>query len=108
MRITCRWELTDGRLWPATSGRSGIKKRASATTGLKVDNSVHIFNKNTGENYLTWGDPHLQVDGQQAFDFWGTTTLALEDGTKVTIETTPWVNNSAMTLSSKVIITNAD
>ena len=72
------------------------------------DNSVHIFNKNTGENYLAWGDPHMQVDGQQAFDFWGTTTLALEDGTKVTIETTPWANNPAMTLSSKVTITNGD
>ena len=72
------------------------------------DNSVHIFNKNTGENYLAWGDPHMQVDGQQAFDFWGTTTLALEDGTKVTIETTPWANNPAMTLASKVTITNAD
>ena len=72
------------------------------------DNSVHIFNKNTGENYLAWGDPHMQVDGQQAFDFWGTTTLALEDGTKVTIETTPWVNNPQMTLSSKVTITNGD
>ncbi len=72
------------------------------------DNSVNIFNKNTGENYLAWDDPHMQVDGQQAFDFWGTTTLALEDGTKVTIETTPWANNPAMTLSSKVTITNAD
>ena len=72
------------------------------------DNSVNIFNKNTGENYLAWGDPHMQVDGQQAFDFWGTTTLALEDGTKVTIETTPWANNPEMTLASKVTITNGD
>ena len=72
------------------------------------DNSVNIFNKNTGESYLAWGDPHMQVDGQQAFDFWGTTTLALDDGTKVTIETTPWANNPAMTLASKVTITNAD
>ncbi|HEV8692409.1 MAG TPA: DUF1521 domain-containing protein, partial [Ideonella sp.] len=32
----------------------------------------------------------------------------LEDGTKVTIETTPWANNPNMTLSSKVTITNGD
>ncbi len=72
------------------------------------DNRVHIFNKNTGEDYLAWGDPHMQVDGKQAFDFWGTTTLSLDDGTKVTIETTPWANNPSMTLCSKVTITNGD
>src|SRR5687768_7833561 len=48
------------------------------------DNTVSIFNKNTGESYLAWGDPHMNIDGQHAFDFWGTTTLALDDGTKVT------------------------
>jgi hypothetical protein len=72
------------------------------------DNTVNIFNKNTGESYLAWGDPHMAVDGEQAFDFWGTTTLALDDGTKVTIETTPWVGNPEMTLSSKVTITSGD
>jgi hypothetical protein len=72
------------------------------------DNSVNICNKNTGENYLAWGDPHMQVDGQQAFDFWGTTTLSLDDGTKLTIQTTPWANDPSMTLSSKVTITNGD
>lgn len=72
------------------------------------DNTVNIFNKNTGESYLAWGDPHMNVDGQHAFDFWGTTTLSLDDGTKVTIETTPWQNNPEMTLSSKVTITSGD
>ncbi len=72
------------------------------------DNSVKIHNKHTGETYEAWGDPHMKVDGQQAFDFWGTTTLALEDGTKVTIETTPFAQNNAMTLSSQVTITNGD
>jgi len=72
------------------------------------DNTVTIFNKHTGESYQAWGDPHMNVDGQHAFDFWGTTTLQLDDGTKVTIETTPWANNPAMTLSSKVTITNGD
>jgi hypothetical protein len=72
------------------------------------NNTVTIHNKNTGETYQAWGDPHMNVDGQHAFDFWGTTTLQLDDGTKVTIETTPWANNPEMTLSSKVTITNGD
>jgi hypothetical protein len=72
------------------------------------DNTVNIFNKNTGETYQAWGDPHMNVDGQHAFDFWGTTTLALDDGTKLTIETTPWQGNPEMTVSSKVTITSGD
>jgi hypothetical protein len=70
------------------------------------NNEVIIHNKNTGETYRAWGDPHFEVDGKHAFDFWGTTTFALDDGTKVTIETTPWGNNPEMTLSSKVTISN--
>lgn len=72
------------------------------------DNTVNIFNKKTGETYNIWGDPHVNIDGQHAFDFWGTTTFKLEDGTKVTIETTPWNANNGMTLASKVTITNGD
>ncbi|MBL8277401.1 MAG: DUF1521 domain-containing protein [Pelomonas sp.] len=70
------------------------------------NNTVNIFNKKTGENYNIWGDPHVNIDGQHAFDFWGTTTFKLEDGTKVTIETVPAGNN--MTLASTVAITNGD
>lgn len=72
------------------------------------DNQVLIHNKNTGETYRAWGDPHMEIDGRHAFDFWGTTTFMLDDGTKVTIETTPWGNNPEATLSSKVTITNGD
>lgn len=70
------------------------------------NNTVNIFNKKTGENYNIWGDPHVNIDGQHAFDFWGTTTFALEDGTKVTIETVPAGNG--MTLASTVAITSGD
>jgi hypothetical protein len=72
------------------------------------DNSVNIFNKNTGETYHVWGDPHVNIDGKHTFDFWGTTTFQLDDGTKVTINTTPWKNDPSQTLSSKVTITNGD
>lgn len=70
------------------------------------DNTVHIHNKKTGEDYLVHGDPHVNVDGQHAFDFWGTTTFNLDDGTKLTINTTDAGNG--MTLASKVTITNGD
>lgn len=72
------------------------------------NNTVTINNKHTGETYQAWGDPHMKVDGQQDFDFWGKTTFALEDGTKVTIDTTPNKDNPSTTLSSKVTITNGD
>jgi hypothetical protein len=72
------------------------------------NNQVNIYNKRTGETYQVWGDPHVNVDGQHAFDFWGTTTFKLDDGTKVTIQTTPWAHNPNATLASKVTITNGD
>lgn len=72
------------------------------------NNQVRIANKATGEDYRIWGDPHVEIDGKHAFDFWGTTTFALDDGTKVTIETTPWQGDANATVSSKVTITNED
>lgn len=72
------------------------------------DNEVNIVNKHTGEHYQVWGDPHVNIDGKHAFDFWGTTTFSLDDGTKVTIETTPWKDDSKATIASKVTITNGD
>jgi len=72
------------------------------------NNEVVIHNKETNETYRIWGDPHVQVDGKQAFDFWGTTTFELEDGTKVTIDTTPAEGHKGATLSSEVTITNGD
>jgi Domain of Unknown Function (DUF1521) len=79
--------------------------RISANEG----GTVNIFNKNTGETYQAWGDPHMKIDGQQAFDFWGTTTLSLDDGTKVTIDTTPWKGgNNGATITSKVTITDGN
>ena len=69
---------------------------------------VITTNKNTGETYRVWGDPHVQIDGQHAFDFWGTTTFVLDDGTKITMQTTPWAGNEDMTVASKVTITDGD
>jgi hypothetical protein len=70
------------------------------------NNTVTITNKQTGAVYQAAGDPHVSVNGQHQFDFWGTTTFNLDDGTKVTIQTTPYAANPNADLSSKVTITN--
>jgi hypothetical protein len=70
------------------------------------NNTVTITNKQTGAVYQASGDPHVSVNGQHQFDFWGTTTFNRDDGTKVTIHTTPWTANPNADLSSKVTITN--
>ena len=69
------------------------------------NNEVMIHNKATGENYRIWGDPHVEVDGKHAFDFWGQTTFVLDDGTRVTIATTPWnEGHNGATVASQVTI----
>ncbi|MFC3716886.1 DUF1521 domain-containing protein [Luteimonas soli] len=69
------------------------------------NNEVTIFNKQTGENYRIWGDPHVEIDGKHAFDFWGNTTFVLDDGTRVSIATTPWdKGNNGATVASQVVI----
>lgn len=66
---------------------------------------IEIFNANTGEHTRIWGDPHVDVDGKRVFDFWGTTTFTLENGTKITINTEPWGNNPNAYVASQVVIT---
>ncbi len=72
------------------------------------DNTVNIVDKKTGDTTKIWGDPHVDVNGKHAFDFWGKTTFSLKDGTKITIDTTPFKDNPKMTLASQVTITNGD
>jgi hypothetical protein len=66
---------------------------------------INVTNKQTGEAYRVWGDPHVDVDGKHAFDFKGTTTFDLDDGTKITVETTPWKGgDNGATIASTVTI----
>ena len=59
-----------------------------------------IVNETTGETTRIWGDPHVDVDGKRAFDFWGTSTFVLENGTKITINTEQWAGNPNMYVAS--------
>lgn len=81
--------------------------------GYKLDineknSEMMIINEKTGEKTKIWGDPHVDVDGKRAFDFWGTTTFTLENGTKLTINTEQYKGNPNMYVASQVLITKGD
>jgi hypothetical protein len=98
--------------WTATTGADG---RASIDLGdgyslqLNENNSeITILNANTGETTTIWGDPHVEVDGQHAFDFAGTTTFTLGNGTKITIGTEQFGGNPDAYVASSLTITRGD
>lgn len=79
------------------------------TLDLNEGNSEFILtNKETGEKTRIWGDPHFEHNGKAVGDFYGTMTLNLDDGTKITIHTTPYDKNTQMTLSTELVITKGD
>lgn len=71
----------------------------------EANSEIEIFNANTNEHTRIWGDPHVDVDGKRVFDFWGTTTFTLENGTKITINTEPWKGNANAYVASQVVVT---
>ena len=89
-----------------TRGADGTVDFENANYSVKVGDTgeINVANKQTGEAYKIWGDPHVDVDGKHAFDFKGTTTFDLDDGTKITVDTTPWKGQNGATIASKVTI----
>jgi hypothetical protein len=78
---------------------------------LEIDersSQMTVFNEKTGERTRIWGDPHVEVDGKHAFDFWGTTTFTLENGTKITVNTEQWQGNPNAYVASQVVVTKGD
>lgn len=85
---------------------------------------LHIYNKNTNEAYIVWGDPHVTIgegkdqkkispkeNREYDFDFKKDARFTLEDGTEIHIQTTPWLENgkavNGMTLASDILIQDA-
>jgi hypothetical protein len=66
---------------------------------------ITIRNAKTGETTRIWGDPHVDVDGKHVYDFWGTTTFTLENGTKITINTEQGHGNPNVYYASQVVVT---
>jgi len=76
---------------------------------LNENNSeVDIIDQNTGHTTQIWGDPHVNVDGQHKFDFAGTTTFQLGNGTKITINTQQWAGNPNAYVANQLVITKGN
>ncbi len=95
--------------WTAQStGTNTAKIDLGDGNRLEIDersSQITIINDNTGERTRIWGDPHVEIDGKHAYDFWGTTTFTLENGTKITINTEQWGGNPNAYVASQVVIT---
>ena len=102
----------EGMKWTA-SLQEGGKGKIDLGDGYSMELNEHnseitIHNAKTGETTQIWGDPHVNVDGKHAFDFWGTTTFQLENGTKITIDTEQFGGNPDMYVASGVTITKGN
>ncbi|AQR72681.1 DUF1521 domain-containing protein [Sphingomonas sp. LM7] len=90
-------------------GKAAIDLGDGYSLKLNEHNSeITITNANTGETTRIWGDPHVEIDGKQAYDFWGTTTFTLDNGTKITINTEQGHGNPNVYFASSVAITKGD
>lgn len=106
------FQATQGASWSATlqnEHQGNIDLGDGYTLQLDERNSeIVIKNANTGESTKIWGDPHVDVDGKHAFDFWGTTTFQLDNGTKITINTEQFAQNPDQYVASALTITKGD
>lgn len=78
---------------------------------LEIDernSEMTIVNAETGQSTRIWGDPHVDVNGKRQFDFYGTTTFELANGTKLTINTEQWAGNPNAYVASQVVVTRGD
>ncbi len=99
---------------PAFTASMGAQGKAEVDLGdgytLSIDerNSEIVVRDADGNVTRIWGDPHFEHNGRHVGDFWGTTTLTLENGTKLTINTEPFGNNPNAYVASEVVITRGD
>lgn len=94
-----------------TTGQHTAKVDLGDGYRLQIDernSELTIFNEKTGQSTRIWGDPHVDVDGKRQFDFYGTTTFELENGTKITINTEQWGGNPNAYVASQVVVTKGD
>jgi hypothetical protein len=88
-------------------GKAEIDLGDGNTLSINEAHSEIVIHDADGNATRIWGDPHVQYNGKQVGDFWGTTTFVLENGTKITINTEKSTWNNA-TYAEQVVVTRGD
>jgi hypothetical protein len=74
----------------------------------EMQREVTIENRATKETTRVFGNAEVEVDGQKAFQFWGTTSFELANGVKITANTVQSPENTQAYMLDKLTITNDD
>lgn len=87
---------------PRVSGLSGFTITGQSIGGIAFDltdgysmsvdereSAVFVAHTGTKESIRIWGAAEIQLDGAKAARFWGTTSVILGNGAKITLQTIP-------------------
>ncbi len=87
---------------PNVSGVGGFAITGQSIGGITFDltdgywmsidereSAVYVASDSTKESIRIWGAAEIQLDGAKAARFWGTTSVILGNGAKITLETIP-------------------
>lgn len=106
---------------PAISGEPAFEVTAIAVGNVVFDlsdgyslsideaqSAIFIVNAKTGESILVWGAAAISLDGAAAARFWGTTSVELPNGTKITMETVADAAVADLFRLDKLTVTQAE
>lgn len=106
---------------PAVSGPPAFEVKAISVGGIVFDlsdgysltidegqSAVFVANAATGESLLVWGAAQIALDGADAARFWGTTSVELGNGTKITMETAADAAIADLFRLDRLTVTQAD
>ncbi len=105
------WAPPEASRFTATmpsEGKAQVDIGDGYTLSIDEANSEIIVKDADGNATRIWGDPHFEYNGKAVGDFWGATTLQLENGTKITINTEKSQDGRDMTYASQVVVTRGD
>lgn len=91
-----------------TTGQSTARIDLGDGYHLAIDernSEMTIVNDATGQSTRVWGDPRVTVNGKHQFDFYGTTTFELDNGTKILVNTVQGKSNPNVYFASRIVVT---
>jgi Domain of Unknown Function (DUF1521) len=74
----------------------------------QVQREVTVENRTTNETTRIFGNAEVEIDGQRAYQFWGTTSFELANGVKITANTVADTANAGAYLLDRLTVTGDD